>query len=81
MKSDSVFADLKWSGNEAPIRVRYSKNNSAEFYLPGEDPGDPEDVTVPFLAGFYSLLFRAAPLGALTWLVFVTLFGLLEPRI
>jgi len=80
-KSVHVFAHLKWNGNEAPIRVRYSKNNSAEFYLPGEDPGDPEDVAVPLLAGFYSLLFRAAPLGALAWLVFVTLFGLLEPKI
>jgi hypothetical protein len=79
-KSDSVFSDLKWSGNEAPIRVRYLKNEPAVFYLPGEDPGDPDDVSVPLFAGFYALLFRAAPLGGLKCLVFITLFGLLSAR-
>jgi len=81
LKSDAPFADLKWSGDEAPILVRYAKNNAKEFYLPGQDPGDPEDVAVPLLAGFFALLYRAAPLGAFTWLIFVTLFGLLRPRI
>jgi len=42
------------------------KDKPSVFYLPGEDPGDPDDVAVPLLAGFYALLFLAAPLGGLT---------------
>ena len=81
LKSDAPFADLNWRGDEAPILLRYAKDNAREFYLPGQDPGDSEDVAVPLLAGFFALLYRAAPLGALTWLIFVTLLGLLKPRI
>ena len=80
IKSDRVFSDLKWSGDEAPIHVRYLKSAPSVFYLPGENSSDPEDVSPPFLAGFDALIFRAAPLAALTWLVYATLFGLLARK-
>jgi hypothetical protein len=79
-KSDPVFSDLKWSGDKTAIHVRYLKGKPGMFYLPGEDPGDPEDIAVPLMAGFHALLFRAAPLAALTWLIYATLFGLLATK-
>lgn len=79
-KDRVVFADLHWVGNEAPITVRYLKSDPKEFYLPGEEPDYPEELSLPFLAGAHALLFRAAPLGAIAWLIYATLFGLLKPK-